>query len=439
MNQKDNLVMAKNCVYKMDENSANNNVLIVGGTGSGKTHYVLEPMLLHTENSSLVININKRSLFDKYAPLFAERGYKVLDLNIAHSETSNVSFNLFQYLKTDKDIRDFAINIVNASLGDKDNQKDPYWSVSAANLLAFVVRFTRDCFEKPDLNFFFCVVNALNVAFELLHSEKTEFDEDEQTSIDILKSVDFYAAKRCEASMASGYYGFRRNCRNTGICIIATMISAINAVFTEEVVGVISASLPELDITALGKEKTVLFITVPPLNQSTHIFSNIVFSQIFKDLFEYAEDHCVNGELSVPVRLMFDDFACGGVVPGFEKTISIIRQKKISVTMLLQDFSQLNSMYGDKKAQTISNNCDTLVYMGGMDEASVEKVSRLSNQPFEDVFYMPIDKVVVIRRGNKGAVFTSKYDIDADEIYKTLMKVPAKDKASVSYGIDFVH
>ena len=217
------------------------------------------------------------------------------------------------------------------------------------------------------------------------------------------------------------------------------MISAINAVFTEEVVGVISASLPELDITALGKEKTVLFITVPPLNQSTHIFSNIVFSQIFKDLFEYAEDHCVNGELSVPVRLMFDDFACGGVVPGFEKTISIIRQKKISVTMLLQDFSQLNSMYGDKKAQTISNNCDTLVYMGGMDEASVEKVSRLSNQPFEDVFYMPIDKVVVIRRGNKGAVFTSKYDIDADEIYKTLMKVPAKDKASVSYGIDFVH
>lgn len=64
MNQKDNLVMAKNCVYKMDENSANNNVLIVGGTGSGKTHYVLEPMLLHTENSSLVLNINKRILFD---------------------------------------------------------------------------------------------------------------------------------------------------------------------------------------------------------------------------------------------------------------------------------------------------------------------------------------------------------------------------------------
>lgn len=115
MNQKDNLVMAKNCVYKMDENSANNNVLIVGGTGSGKTHYVLEPMLLHTENSSLVLNINKRILFDKYAPLFAERGYKVLDLNLAHPETSNVSFNLFQYLKTDKDIRDFAINIVNAS------------------------------------------------------------------------------------------------------------------------------------------------------------------------------------------------------------------------------------------------------------------------------------------------------------------------------------
>ena len=98
--------------------------------------------------------------------------------------------------------------------------------------------------------------------------------------------------------------------------------------------------------------------------------------------------------------------------------------------MLLQDFSQLNSMYGDIKAQTITNNCDNLVYMGGMDEKSVDKVSRLTNQPFEDIFYMPMDKIAVIRRGNHGAVFTSRYDIDNDETYKILQTRTDKKKAA---------
>ena len=430
MNNKDRLVMGKNCVYEMDENYANNNVMIVGGTGSGKTHFVLEPMLLHTENSSVVVNINKRVLFDKYAPLFAERGYKVLDLNLAHPETSNVSFNFFHYLKSAKDTRDFAASIVEGSIGASEKQKDPYWNVSASNLLNFVLNFTMDCVQHPSINHVMFVIQELSKAFIILNAEKEKLSKDEEETMDFLNRVDNYAANKCVRSVANGYYNFRYNAKMTGACIISSLIAAIDAVFSEEVIRVSSGSAPELDITGLGKEKTVLFITVPPLNKSTHTFSNLIFYQIFKDLFEYAEDHCPNGELPVPVRLMFDDFACGGTISGFDKTISIIRQKKISVTMLLQDFSQLNSMYGDIKAQTITNNCDNLVYMGGMDEKSVDKVSRLTNQPFEDIFYMPMDKIAVIRRGNNGAVFTSRYDIDNDETYKILQTRTDKKKAA---------
>ena len=430
---KDNLVMGKNCIYAMDENYVNNNVLIVGGTGSGKTHFVLEPMLLYTENSSAVVNINKRVLFDKYAPLFAKRGYKVLNLNLAHPEQGNVSFNLFEYMKSDKDIRDLAKNIVEVAIGCTDSQRDPYWNISAANLLAFVLHFTRDCYKKPDFIYVIGIIQELSNAFTILHSDKEELSETEERTMKFLEHVDDYAANGCRQSIASGYYTFRSNCRTTGSCIISTLISALDAVFTESVLQVADANSPELSITRIGKEKTILFITVPPLNQSTHIFANIIFGQIFKTLFEYAEDKCPDGELPVPVRLMFDDFACGGIIPGFDKTISIIRQKKISATILLQDFSQLYSMYGVNKAKTIANNCDNLVYMGGMDEASVDKVSRLTNRPFEDIYYMPVDKVIVIRRGNPEAVFTCRYEIEQDDTYKALQEYYAKSKEAFAW------
>lgn len=429
MNNKDRLVMGKDCAYAMDENHVNNNVLIVGGTGSGKTHYVLEPMLLHTEDSSVVVNINKRILFDRYAPLFEQKGYKVLDLNLAHPEQGNIAFDFLPYLKSDKDIRDFAKNLVEAALGKIEAQKDAYWNVAAGNLLAFLIRFTKDYWKNPDFRHVMYTMQKLSKALDVLFADTEASTEEEKKSMEFLETMDKYAAKRCSMSATNGYNTARYNARNTSMCILSTLSSAIDAVFSEELLRLPAKAVPMLDIRCLGQEKTILFITVPPLNQTTHVFSNILFAQIFKTLFEFAEDECYDGELPVPVRLMFDDFACGGIIPDFDKTISIIRQKKISATLLLQDFSQLNSMYSDKKAQTIANNCDSWIYMGGMDETSVSKVSRLSNMAFEDVYYMPVNQVIVIRRGNPEAIITSRYEIEQDYIYQNMLELSKKDKA----------
>lgn len=441
MTTKDNLVMGKDCVYAMDENQVNNNVLVVGGTGSGKTHYVLEPMLLHTENSSVVVNINKRILFDKYAPLFAERGYKVLDLNLAHPEQGNVSFNILRCLKSDKDIRDFAKNLVEASVGGKDKKNDPFWDMAAANLLAFILRFTQDCYKDPDFNYVLCIIQELSKAANIFYMMKETdltletMSDAEKSTMDFLEKLDGYA-EHAELTLANGYNTYRVNAPVTRQCIIASLTAAVDGVFSRDVLYATTSLSRELSIKDLGEEKTVLFITVPPLNRSTHIFANIIFGQIVKDLFEYAEDKCPNGELPVPVRLLFDDFACGSVIPGFDKTISIIRQKKISVTLLLQDLSQLSSMYGDNQAQTIVNNCDNFVYMGGMDEKSVSKVSHLANQPFEDIYYMPVNKIVVIRRGNQAAVFTSRYDTEQDDVYKKMLRLAESRKAGMALRRD---
>lgn len=428
MINKDKLVMGKDCTYVMDENHVNNNVLIVGGTGSGKTHYVLEPMLLHTEDSSVVVNINKRILFDRYAPLFEQKGYKVLDLNLAHPEQGNIAFDFLYYLKSDKDIRDFAKNLIIAALGKMDAQKDAYWNISAGNLLAFLIRFTKDYWKNPDFRHVVYTMQKLSRALDILYADEEASTEEEKKSMKFLETMDKYAVDKCSMSTANGYNTVRYNAKVTAMCILSTLSSAIDAVFSEEILRLSAKAIPMLNINCLGREKTILFITVPPLNQTTHIFSNILFAQIFKTLFEFAEDECYDGELPVPVRVMFDDFACAGIIPDFDKTISIIRQKKISATLLLQDFSQLNSMYSDKKAQTIANNCDNWIYMGGMDETSVSKVSRLSNMPFEDIYYMPINQVIVIRRGNPEAIITSRYDIEQDEMYQNMLELRDKCK-----------
>ena len=421
MNQ-DQLVMGKNCVYTMDESFVNNNVIIVGGTGSGKTHYVLEPMLLHTYNSSIVVNLNKRILFDKYAPLFLERGYQILDINLANPSVSNCSFNILEYVKNDADIRDLANNIVETALGKATSTKDPYWNTSAANLLAFLIKVAMANRKYPTFKDVLYLVNKLTIASQALR-DKSEADIEadiEDENIQFMKGLDSIAEKSKNTTEATGYLTYRNNHPSTAACILSSLNSAMDAVFTSNTLEALSPSRPILDIDAIGKEKTVLFITTPPLNKSAHFFSNLICSHVFKELFEFAEYQCPNGELPVPVRFLFDDFACGGIVPDFERSISIVRQKKLSVTLLLQDFSQLDSMYGREKAKTIVNNCDNIVYMGGMDEDSVKKISLLVNRPFEDIMYMPLTQVIVIRRGNKGAVITNRYDIDANPAYKKL-------------------
>ena len=421
MNQ-DQLVMGKNCVYTMDESFVNNNVIIVGGTGSGKTHDVLEPMLLHTYNSSIVVNLNKRILFDKYAPLFLERGYRILDINLSKPNLSNCSFNILEYIKDDSDIRDLANSIVESALGKATSTKDPYWNTAAANLLAFFIKITKANRDYPTFNDVLYLVNKLTIASQALRDKSdVDFEADtEDENIEFIKGLDSIAEKSKNSTEATGYLTYRNNHPSTAACILSTLNSALDAVFTNNTLEALSLSRPILDIDAIGKEKTVLFITTPPLNKSAHIFSNLILSHVFKELFEFAEYKCPTGELPVPVRFLFDDFACGGIVPDFERSISIVRQKRLSVTLLLQDFSQLDSMYGHEKAKTIVNNCDNIVYMGGMDEASVKKISLLVNKPFEEIMYMPLTQVVVIRRGNKGAIITNRYDTDANPAYKKL-------------------
>lgn len=144
------------------------------------------------------------------------------------------------------------------------------------------------------------------------------------------------------------------------------------------------------------------------------------YAQIFKQLFEYAEQ-CPNGMLPVPVHVLCDDFATGSRILNFTEYISIFREKRISVTLLLQSESQLEQMYGSGNATTIINNCDSYIYLGGMDLKTAQNMSLRLNRPLEDILYMPIGQEVVIRRGQRP-IITRRYDIQKNELYQEITK-----------------
>ncbi len=162
-----------------------------------------------------------------------------------------------------------------------------------------------------------------------------------------------------------------------------------------------------------------MFITTSPTNTAVQNFVNVLYADMFHTLFETAENS-KEGRLRIPVHVICDDFACGSRIRGFEDYISIFRAAGISVTILLQSESQLISMYGEAAASTIINNCDTYVYMGGMDITTCNNISKRANKPFDKVMYMPLEQVMVFRRGSKP-YFSRRYQLLNDPLYQKLV------------------
>ena len=180
------------------------------------------------------------------------------------------------------------------------------------------------------------------------------------------------------------------------------------------------ATEKKVDFEKMATQKTVLFVSTSAVNPALHCFINIFYAQAFKTLFEYAES-LPDGKLPIPVHVLCDDFATGSRILNFPEYISIFREKQISVTLLVQSESQLESMYGSEDATTIINNCDTYLYMGGMDLKTGRSISERLNTPLEDVLYMPIGQVCVFRRGQRP-IITSRYDIMKDEQYRQVTR-----------------
>ncbi len=411
MTKTDRVILGENCIYSSDceESGINNNILVVGCTGCGKTMSITEPRLLETVNSCLVVTVTKRKLVGKYAPLFQKRGYNVWDLNFTSPTSSSISYDPLAYVSTYADITFLAESIVKAGPQRCNTNADPYWNRAATSLLSAEIAYILMTKRQPTFS------DVLN-----LHNS-IDFREEHgliKTSLD--EKFRRLSLKNPKSFAISCWKSFQKLPPITAGCVFSALNSTIDTIFTPELREMMSNGAC-ISFEQLATEKTVLFISTSAVNHALNCFVNILYSQMFKQLFEFAEGR-EDGIIPIPVHVICDDFATGSPILNFAEYISIFREKRISVTLLLQSETQLEAMYGADEAATIINNCDTYVYLGGNDLRSAKAISERLSTTLDQILYMPVGQVIIFRRGNRPVV-SKRYNIRANRINQKLTQM----------------
>lgn len=401
------------------KSSVNSNVLVVAGTGGGKTVSVVEAYLLHAWFQSMVVLLTKRRLLDKYRKLLERRGYRVKVMNLVYPNQSDVGYDPMLHVRDDSDLASLGKSLLTCT-GDT-SERDHYWQNSAASLFCAIAKLAIHQKGRR--------ARMKDVLYLLRHVDvncREYYDEEEDTWVhvsDCCPKEDIEALREEDPKMYSDWSQYKDNASNTAASIRGVLLTAINTMMTEGICNLMDKP-EQLDFKEMADRKTVLFIITSPVNPALHPFANLVFGSLFKELFEYAES-LPDGRLPVPLTAICDDFATGGQIPDFQHHISIFREKGISVMMLVQSLSQLAAMYGHHGAATIRDNTDNIVYLGGNDMDTAEYISRRIDKPVDEVLALPIGQEYLFRRGQKPLQL-QRYRIYDDPLYRQEFESPER-------------
>ncbi|MBD5144283.1 MAG: type IV secretory system conjugative DNA transfer family protein [Ruminococcus sp.] len=402
----DRMILGEGAVYSTNcnETGLNNNVIVCASSGGGKTMSIMEPRLLETFHSSLVVTVTKRKLVNKYKTVFSKRGYNVLDLNFVKPIESNIAYDPLEYVASYSDISFLSESIVKANPRKENSTADPYWDDAAISLLSALIAYVLMIEDKPT----FADVLKLNDTLTIKENAGGSIT----TTLD--RKFNMIAQKSPTCFAVTCWNSFKVLPFKTASCVYGALNTTIDTIFSPELRTMITEK-NKVDFKELSSQKTVLFISTSAVNPALSCFINMFYAQMFKQLFEFAES-LPTGTLPIPVSVLCDDFATGSRILNFPEYISIFREKQISVMLLLQSESQLERMYGHEDSVTIINNCDTYVYMGGMDLRTCRNISERLNVPLDEVLYMPLGQEVIFRRGQRPIV-TQRYNVLTDNTY----------------------
>lgn len=407
----------ENCIFSTDPSitGVTNNLCVVGGTGSGKTMSILEPRLLEAYHSNLLVTVTKRRVVEKYTPLLQKRGYEVLDLNFSHPEKGNIGYDPMTFISSYQDITALATAIVLANPRKERTTADPYWDDAGISLLSSEIGFIKMTQDRATF------ADVLD-----FHSKLVFEESDGQIVTNYDEQFACLAKRAPSCFVVNCWKTFKNLPIRTASCVYSSLNTTLDSTFTPEIRKLFRKR--SVDMDAFASKKTILFLTTSAVNRSHHCITTLFYTQTFGRLFEFAEDQ-PNGTLPIPVEVVADDFATGCPIPLFDEFISIFREKGLSFTILLQSESQLAELYGQQKATTILNNCDSYVYLGSNDLHTAQNVALRTNRLLEDVLYLPVGDEILFRRGQKP-IFTKRYNIQKDKQYQRVTREYGKNVAA---------
>lgn len=377
------------------ETGINNNTLIFGPSGAGKTRHYVKPNILNAYES-IIVSDTKGSLYSEVGPQLEKRGYVVKNINFTDL-TAGSGYNPMDYIRYDEEADKYSeqdMKSLISCLVEDLHSNDAYWDHAARQYLGVLMSYTLEALPKEE--------HTLATVARLLAIMDTPDFEEMIHELEILKPHNITSER---------YNAIRKNQRAEKMhqSIIGVLSTHLDPLCFDEAVALYEKP-DRIDFSQLTKQKTAIFLTISDMDRSVDKLANAFMTQALQQLCRIADQDYPEHRLPIPVRLYLDDFATNLQIPEFDKIISVIRSREIYVSVILQSITQLDSLYGFNRARTILNNCDQMLYLGGQDIDTARLISEKTNKSLYSILSMPLDEAYLFIRGQEP-IRTQKYEV----------------------------
>ena len=356
---------------KQPKYARNKNILVIGGSGSGKTRFFVKPNLMQM-HSSYVVTDPKGTVLVECGKLLQRGGYRIKVLNTINFKKS-MRYNPFAYLRSEKDILKLVNTIIANTKGDGEKSGEDFWVKSERLFYCALIGYIW--YEAPE------VEKNFTTLLEMINaSEAREDDPEFQSPVDLM--FERLEEKDPEHFAVRQYKKFLLSAGKTRSSILISCGARLAPFDIRELRELMETDEMELD--TIGDRKTALFVIISDTDDTFNFVVSILYTQLFNLLCDKADD-VYGGRLPVHVRCLLDEFANIGQIPKFEKLIATIRSREISASIILQSQSQLKAIYKDN-ADTIVGNCDTTLFLGGKEKTTLKEMSELLGKETIDSF-----------------------------------------------------
>ena len=370
-----NIILSQNMRLGLNakKHRRNLNVLVVGGSGAGKTRFYAKPNLMQC-NTSFIVADPKGEMLRSIAPLLIENGYDIKVFNLIEPENSD-GYNPFVYIRKDEDVIKLISNLIQNTTPKNASQNDPFWEKSEIALDSALMLYLLH--EAPPEE------QTFEMLMFLIENAATVEDEDEsgyQSPVDIL--FQGLEDEKPEHIAVRQYKIFKQASGKTAKSILISCGARLAPFDIAELREIMSYDEMELDM--VGDQRTALFIIISDTDDTFNFVVAMMYSQLFNLLCDRADD-VHHGRLPYHVRILADEFANIGQIPKFDKLIATIRSREISASIILQSQSQLKTIYKDA-AETILGNCDTMLFLGGKESSTLKEISETLGKETIDLY-----------------------------------------------------
>ena len=369
MTQTERITMASR--PKQPKYARNKNILVIGGSGSGKTRFFCKPSLLQA-HSSYVCTDPKGTLLPEIGTFLERKKYRIKCLNLINFRKS-MKYNPLAYIRSEKDILKLVNALIMNTKGEGEKSSEDFWVKAERLYYSALIGYIWYEATEEEKNFI-TLLDLINA------SEAREDDETYQSPVDLLfsqleeREPDHFAVKQ--------YRKFKMAAGKTLKSILISCGARLAPFDIKEMRDLMEYD--ELELDTLGDQKTALFVILSDTDSTFNFVAALMYSQLFNLLCDKADDF-YGGRLPVHVRLILDEFANIGQIPNFDKLIATIRSREISASIILQSQSQLKTIYKDA-ADTIVGNCDSTLFLGGKEKSTLKEISELLGKETIDLY-----------------------------------------------------